>query len=129
MTATRASLPDSFVGYGVARFDLAYELQRHIDSSPDIPKIIKVDDNQIILYTADLNSIEISLSKRRKFLGIFNINKNIMKDDITATSTVCIIPLGDYSIKCSQKHTIKIKLTSDVDTYELKNNELYPCLH
>ena len=129
MTATRASLPDSFVGYGVARFDLAYELQQHIDSTPDIPKIIKVDDNQIILYTAGMNSIDISLSKRRKFLGIFNINKNIMKDEITATSTVCIIPLVDYSIKCSQKHTIKIKLTSDVDTYGLKNNELYPCLH
>jgi serine protease AprX len=54
-TATKTSSPDSFAGYGVARFDLAYELQTHINSSPSTPKIIKIDENQVILYTAGIN--------------------------------------------------------------------------
>ena len=128
-TATKTSSPDSLVGYGVARFDLAYTLQQHIVSSPSTPKIIKIDANQIILYTAGMNSLDITLSKRRKFLGLFHINKTLMKERIVAERNIEIIPLNEYNIKCTQKHTIKVKLKSDVETYELKDNELYPCKH
>ena len=128
-TATRTSSPDSFVGYGVARFDMAYELQNHINSSPSTPKIIKIDENQVILYTAGMNEIHILLSRRKKLFGLFHINKKILNEEIFTEKSIHNISLSKYKIKCSQKHTVKIKLKSDVDTYKLTNNELYPCSH
>lgn len=128
-TATRTSNPDSFVGYGVARFDLAYELQNHINSSPSTPKIIKIDENQVILYTAGMNKIDISLSKHKKLFGLFHMNKKILNEEIFTEKSIYCISLSKYNIKCSQKHTVKIKLKSDVETYKLTNKELYPCSH
>jgi subtilisin family serine protease len=128
-TATRTSSPDSFVGYGVARFDLAYELQTHINSSPSTPKVIKIDENQVILYTAGMKEIHFTLSRRKKLFGLFHVNKKILKEEIFTEKSILNISLSKYKIKCSQKHTVKIKLKSNADTYKLTDNELYPCSH
>jgi subtilisin family serine protease len=126
-TASQASEPDSFMGYGVAQFDVAHKIQTLKNSKSNIPTIVKVDHNQIVVYTSAFSSLQYSVYYNSKLFNLFNIKKNVTKGKMTRLSAVSVFPLDNLKADCSKKYTIQIKLKSDVGNYELVNNDLEIC--
>jgi hypothetical protein len=126
-TALDAEAPDSIRGYGVAQFDLAYELGQVQKLSISSAKILNVDSNQVIIFNPNKAEISYSVYYTKKFLGIFNIKKKLDNGKKDANSIVNRIEFDNSKLKCTQKYTIRVSLKSDVSNETLKINDLSLC--
>ncbi len=127
-TALHAESPDSIRGYGVAQFDLAYELGQVQKLSISSAKILNIDSNQAIIFNPNKAKISYSVYYTKKFLGIFNIKKKLDSGKKDANSIVNRIKFNKSKLDCTRKYTIQVYLKSSTGNEILKINDLSFCL-
>jgi len=127
-TALHAESPDSIRGYGVAQFDLAYELGQVQKLSISSAKILNIDSNQAIIFNPNKAKISYSIYYTKKFLGIFNIKKKLDSGKKDANSIVNRIKFNKSKLDCTRKYTIQVYLKSSTGNEILKINDLSFCL-
>jgi serine protease AprX len=128
-TALNAESPDSIRGYGVAQFDLAYELGQVQKLSISSAKILNIDSNQVIIFNPNNAKISYSVYYSKKLLGLFNIKKKLNSGKKDANSIVSRIKFDNSKLDCTQKYTIQVTLKSNVGNEVLKVNDLSLCFH
>lgn len=128
-TALDAESPDSIRGYGVAQFDLAYELGQVQKLSISSAKILNIDSNQVIIFNPNNAKISYSVYYTKKLLGLFNIKKKLNSGKKDANSIVSRIKFDNSKLDCTQKYTIQVTLKSNVGNEVLKVNDLSLCFH
>jgi hypothetical protein len=128
-TVLDAESPDSIRGYGVAQFDLAYELGQVQKLSISSAKILNIDSNQVIIFNPNKAKISCSVYYTKKFLGVFNIKKKLDSGKKEANSIVSRIKFNNSKLDCTQKYTIQVTLKSNVGNEVLKVNDLSLCFH
>ncbi|MFT6383750.1 MAG: hypothetical protein ACJAQR_000574 [Bacteroidia bacterium] len=128
-TALDAESPDSIRGYGVAQFDLAYELGQVQKLSISSAKILNIDSNQAIIFNPNKAKISYSVYYTKKFLGVFNIKKKLNSGKKDANSIVNRIKFDNSKLDCTQKYTIQVTLKSNVGNEAIKVNDLSLCFH
>ena len=128
-TALDAESPDSIRGYGVAQFDLAYELGQVQKLSISSAKILNIDSNQAIIFNPKKAKISYSVYYTKKFLGVFNIKKKLNSGKKDANSIVSRIKFDNSKLDCTEIYTIQVTLKSNVGNEVLKVNDLSLCFH
>jgi len=128
-TAMDAESPDSIRGYGVAQFDLAYELGQVQKLSILSAKILRMDSNQAIIFNPNKAKISYSVYYTKKFLGFFNIKKKLDSGKKDANSVVNRIKFDNSKLDCTETYTIQVTLKSNVGNEVLKVNDLSLCFH
>ena len=126
-SATNNNKPDSIQGFGVARFDIAYELIKVQTSSNNIPSILKVDQSNCIIYNGNLSEVNYKIYENGKFLWIFKRKTKVYSGSLTSKQPITYIKLADFKAKCSKKYTIKINLSDGVENHALKHSDLSVC--
>ncbi len=127
LSATNNINPDSLMGYGVARLDLAYQVLSNNEIANPKPYIISIDDKSLILYSGKATNISYTLLKKKKWLWVFHKNITLIKGETLCNSTISHITLDDFSPACVDKYTLKVSLFGDVENYKLRNNKLSIC--
>jgi serine protease AprX len=126
-TATQAQYPDSTLGYGIAQFDAAYNLQQCKNLQSNVPEIIKVNEDQLIVYNGDYEKLSYDIYLTIKLFRVFNIKRHLKRGELTALQEVSFIDIHHKRASCSKKYTISIQYKSNVGNYELINNDLELC--
>jgi hypothetical protein len=128
-TAMDAESPDSIRGYGVAQFDLAYELGQVQKLSILSAKILRMDSNQAIIFNPNKAKISYSVYYTKKFLGVLNIKKKLDSGKKDANSVVNRIKFDNSKLDCTKTYTIQVTLKSNAGNEVLKLKDLSLCLH
>jgi subtilisin family serine protease len=126
-TGTQASSPDSLNGYGVAQLDLAFDYLAAKKLSIQEPKLLKMDDHQIVILIPNSSKVEYNLYSTKKFLGLFNIKRKESSGKAYVNGDLSRIDLRNTDTKCSIKYTLKVDVKSPVNKYALKYNDLSIC--
>lgn len=126
-TASKSSNPDSLYGFGIARFDLAYEVLKQQEIKNSTPYLVQLDKDLIILFTGTPAEIDYELLSNQKFLWIFNRKTLVGKGHLIATGVIVDINLDKLNIKCNKKYTLKVNLGDNVEKQQLKFSDLSLC--
>ena len=120
-TADQNNNPDSIKGFGIARFDVAYEYLNYINSKTTNPFIFSSNSSEIIIFKGLAKSMNLTYYVRRKFLGFLNYHKKM-------SSLKGIIPTDVHHAKTpinDEISRIKIQFYKDGKKfYKVKEN--YP---
>ena len=120
-TADHNNNPDSIKGFGIARFDIAYEYLNYINSKTTNPSIFSSNSSEIIVFKGLANSMDLTYYVRQKFLGFLNYHKKMssLKGIIPSNIHYAKTPIDDEISR------IQIQFYQDSDKF-LKIKKNYP---
>lgn len=95
-TATQNHRPDSMIGYGIARFDVAYAFQKSVEENRKI-HVINTLNMEFVVLNAQDNPISYTLYLHRKFLGFIAVKKKIQSESNVSISSAHYIPLCEIA--------------------------------
>jgi subtilisin family serine protease len=104
-TADHNNSPDSIIGYGVARFDIAFEFQKYLDRGTTKPYIFSNSPKEIVVFAGLAKSMDLIYYVNRKFLGFWKYRKKVNTQK---------------GITPSKVHYIKASLGGKADTVKVK---------
>lgn len=126
-TASKCNTPDSLMGYGVARFDLAYEVLKQEEINNKTCYLMRVEENQIIIFTASRAKVSYSVLTNSKFLWIFNRKTKLVTGELQSNGPIAVIDLSSKNTKCHKKYTLKAEIDNGVENQVLKHNDISLC--
>ncbi|MEY2925156.1 MAG: hypothetical protein RLZZ337_1706 [Bacteroidota bacterium] len=126
-TASQGSTPDSLMGYGIARLNLAYEVLKQRELENTTPYLMRTDKNEIVIFTSQNATIDYELFSKRSFLWIFKRKAQLASGQFQTNGAIGIINISELNIKCSKKYTLKVELSGNVENLTLKYNDLSLC--
>ena len=108
-TADNNTTPDSVIGYGVARFDIAFEYQNYLDKKTVRPHVFYSDPKEVVIFSGAAESMDLLYYVNRKFLGFWKYRKKVSSKKGITPSTV---------------HYIKNSLNIKVKFYDKEGSSL-----
>ena len=125
-TASQSQNPDSIMGYGVAQFDAAYNLQQLKTAKHVVSGIVKIDPNGLIIFKVPKDVVHFDVYSVVKFLGVLPYKKHLSKGTLKGEQEVFPIPFNQRAI-CNQKYTIRLSTKSTLVMREISNDCLILC--
>jgi serine protease AprX len=125
-TASQSQNPDSIMGYGVAQFDAAYNLQQLKTAKQVVSGIVKIDPNGLIIFKVPKDVVHFDVYSVVKFLGVLPYKKHLSKGTLKGEQEVFPIPFNQRAI-CNQKYTIRLSTKSTLVMREISNDCLILC--
>ena len=125
-TASQSQNPDSIMGYGVAQFDAAYNLQQLKTAKQVVSGIVKIDPNGLIIFKVPKDVVHFDVYNVVKFLGVLPYKKHLSKGTLKGEQEVFPIPFNQRAI-CNQKYTIRLSTKSTLVMREISNDCLILC--
>jgi serine protease AprX len=125
-TASQSQNPDSIMGYGVAQFDAAYNLQQLKTAKHVVSGIVKIDPNGLIIFKVPKDVVHFDVYNVVKFLGVLPYKKHLSKGTLKGEQEVFPIPFNQRAI-CNQKYTIRLSTKSTLVMREISNDCLILC--
>jgi serine protease AprX len=125
-TASQSQNPDSIMGYGVAQFDAAYNLQQLKTAKHVVSGIVKIDPNGLIIFKVPKDVVHFAVYSVVKFLGVLPYKKHLSKGTLKGEQEVFPIPFNQRAI-CNQKYTIRLSTKSTLVMREISNDCLILC--
>ena len=104
-TADQNTKPDSIIGYGVARFDIAFEYQNYLDRKTVRPHVLYSNPKEVVIFSGAAKSMDLTYYVNQKFLGFLRYRKKVGTQKGITPSTV---------------HYIKTTLNDDNSTVKIK---------
>lgn len=123
-TAKKSITPDSIVGYGVAQLDVAFMLQNARKLKTDVPMVLNISDEHILLYLPDTAEWYYQIKSERTFLKIFKLKQTVQKGTIATDSQLGSIATNSTKRQRSKKYTVKLSKKSGVGNYKLIYSDL-----
>jgi subtilisin family serine protease len=108
-TADNNTTPDSVIGYGVARFDIAFEYQNYLDKKTVRPHVFYSNPKEVVIFSGAAESMDLLYYVNRKFLGFWKYRKKVSSKKGITPSTV---------------HYIKNSLNIKVKFYDKEGSSL-----
>ena len=103
-TADDNTTPDSVIGYGVARFDIAFEYQNYLDKKTIRPHVFYSNPKEVVIFSGAAESMDLLYYVNRKFLGFWKYRKKVSSKKGITPSTVHYIKNS-----LNNSDTIKVK--------------------
>jgi len=125
-TASQSQNPDSIMGYGVAQFDAAYNLQQLKTATKLVSGIAKIDPNGLIIFKVPGETVHFDVYRMVKFLGVLPYKKHLSKGRLKGEQEVFQVPFNQQAI-CNQKYTIRLSTKSTLVMREISNDCLILC--
>jgi hypothetical protein len=123
-SAAQSNQPDSLYGYGIANIPAAYEyLELPDDAKPQFLN----QNSRIVLYNGDATTINYDLFLHKRFLLIFKLKKKESSGTINNATPITHFPINPLDLKCSEKYTLRVKLSGGVENHALNKRLLYAC--
>jgi serine protease AprX len=126
-TASQCNTPDSLMGYGVARFDLAYDVLKQQETNNKQAYLMRVEHDRLVIYTGTNSMVTYSIFGDSKFLWIFTRKTKVLQGQLQTNGPIAIINLGQKDLKCNKKHTLNIEINNGVENQALKYSDLSLC--
>jgi hypothetical protein len=98
-TANQNDSPDSIKGYGIARFDVAYEYQNYLNLKTTKPYILSSNPKEIVIFGGSSEAMDLFYYKSRTFLGFWKYLKK-------ANTLKGLTPTDVYYIRTPQDESI-----------------------
>lgn len=109
-TATRNNQPDSNMGYGIPRFDIAFAYQKFMYDSTINYTITNSSQNEFVIFNKKNLEIQYKLVKKNKLLALWPGRKKLAQEILPKNTKVFYIPTPIKYSSSRASFLLKIKI-------------------